>query len=36
VLAGRAINVVHRTGNGSWRYAISLLHLDTATQSDKP
>ena len=32
VLAGRAINVVRRTDNGSWRYAISLLDLDTATQ----
>jgi hypothetical protein len=28
VLAGRAINVVRRTDNGSWRYAISLLELD--------
>jgi hypothetical protein len=32
VLAGRAIDVVRRTGNGSWRYAISLLELDKATQ----
>ena len=32
VLAGRAINVVRRTDNGSWCYAISLLDLDTATQ----
>jgi hypothetical protein len=32
VLAGRAINVVRRTDNGSWRYAISLLYLDTATK----
>jgi hypothetical protein len=32
VLAGRAINVVRRTDNGSWRYAISLLDLDTATE----
>jgi hypothetical protein len=31
VLAGRAINVVRRTDNGSWRYAISLLGLETAT-----
>jgi hypothetical protein len=30
VLAGRAINVTRRD-NGSWRYAISLLDLDTAT-----
>jgi ketosteroid isomerase-like protein len=32
VLAGRAINVVRRTDNGSWRYAISLVELDKATQ----
>jgi hypothetical protein len=32
VLAGRAINVARRTDNGSWRYAISLLDPDTATQ----
>jgi hypothetical protein len=32
VLTGRAINVVRRTDNGSWRYAISLLELDKATQ----
>jgi hypothetical protein len=31
VVSGRAINVVRRTDNGSWRYAISLLDLDTAT-----
>jgi len=30
VLAGRATNVTRRD-NGSWRYAISLLDLDTAT-----
>ena len=32
VVSGRAINVVRRTDNGSWRYTISLLDLDTATQ----
>jgi hypothetical protein len=32
VVSGRAISVVRRTDNGSWRYAISLLDLDTATQ----
>jgi hypothetical protein len=32
VVAGRAINVVRRTDNGSWRYAISLLDLETATK----
>jgi hypothetical protein len=32
VLAGRAISVVRRTDNGSWRYAISLLNLDAATR----
>jgi hypothetical protein len=32
VVAGRAINVARRTDNGSWRYAISLLDLDTATK----
>jgi hypothetical protein len=32
VVSGRAINVVRRTDSGSWRYAISLLDLDTATQ----
>ena len=31
VLAGRAINVTCRD-NGSWRYAISLLDLDTASK----
>ena len=31
VVSGRAINVVRRTDNGSWRYAISLLDLETAT-----
>jgi hypothetical protein len=31
VVAGRAINVARRTDNGSWRYAISLLDLETAT-----
>jgi hypothetical protein len=31
VVSGRAINVVRRTNDGSWRYAISLLDLDTAT-----
>jgi hypothetical protein len=31
VVSARAINVVRRTDNGSWRYAISLLDLDTAT-----
>jgi hypothetical protein len=36
VLAGRAINVVRRTDNRSWRYAISLLYPDAATHSDKP
>lgn len=29
VLAGRAVSVVHRGDDGSWRYAISLLDLDT-------
>jgi hypothetical protein len=28
VLAGHAINVVRRTDDGSWRYAISLLKLE--------
>jgi hypothetical protein len=36
VLAGRATNVVRRTDNGSWRYAISLLDLEQATKSDEP
>ena len=36
VVSGRVINVVRRTDNGSWRYAISLLDLDTATKSDEP
>ncbi len=34
VLAGRAVNVVRRTDNGSWRYAISLLGLETATGTE--
>jgi hypothetical protein len=36
VVSGRAINVARRTDNGSWRYAISLLDLDTATNGDEP
>jgi hypothetical protein len=36
VVSGRAINVVRRTDNGSWRYAISLLHLETAAKGDEP
>ena len=32
VLGGRAINVVRRIDSGSWRYAISLLDLDTAAK----
>jgi hypothetical protein len=32
VLAGSAINVVRRADHGSWRYAISLLDLETATK----
>jgi hypothetical protein len=32
VVSGRAINVARRSDNGSWRYAISLLDLDTATK----
>jgi hypothetical protein len=31
VVAGCAINVVRRTDDGSWRYAISLLDLDKPT-----
>ena len=31
ILAGRATNVVRRTGDGSWRYAISLLDLEQTT-----
>jgi hypothetical protein len=31
VLAGHAINVVRRTDDGSWRYAISLLGLQKTT-----
>jgi hypothetical protein len=31
VVSGRAINVTRRD-NGSWRYAISLLDLDTASK----
>jgi ketosteroid isomerase-like protein len=36
VVSGRVINVVRRTDNGSWRYAISLLDPDTATKGDEP
>jgi hypothetical protein len=36
VVSGRVINVVRRTDNGSWRYAISLLDLDTATKGVEP
>jgi hypothetical protein len=32
VLAGRTVNVVRRTDDGSWRYAISLLDLEQATR----
>jgi hypothetical protein len=31
VVSGRATNVVRRGTDGCWRYAISLLDLDTAT-----
>jgi hypothetical protein len=31
VVSGHAINVVRRTDHGSWRYAISLLDLEMAT-----
>jgi hypothetical protein len=33
VLAGRAINVVQRADDGSWRYAISLLDLGQPTRT---
>jgi hypothetical protein len=36
VVSGRAINVVRRARGGSWRYAISLLDLDAATNGDEP
>ena len=36
VVSGRAINVVRRTDNGSWRYAISLFDLETAAKGDEP
>ena len=32
VLAGHTINVVRRTDDGSWRYAISLLDLEQTTK----
>jgi hypothetical protein len=32
VLAGHAINVVRRTDDGSWRYAVSLLQLEKAAK----
>jgi hypothetical protein len=35
VLAGRAINVIRRGDDGSWRYAISLLDLEKATATKK-
>jgi hypothetical protein len=31
ILGGGAINVAHRGGDGSWRYAISILHLEETT-----
>ena len=31
LVAGRAINVVHRGEDGFWRYAISLLDLEETT-----
>lgn len=34
VVSGRAINVARRGDDGFWRYAISLLDLDTATKGD--
>ncbi len=33
VLAGRAINVIRRGDDGSWRYAVSLLDLDKPTRT---
>jgi hypothetical protein len=33
VLAGRAINVVRRADDGSWRYTISLLDLGEANKA---
>jgi hypothetical protein len=35
VVAGHAINVVRRSDDGSWRYAISLLDLKKLTVTEK-
>ena len=34
VVAEHAINVMRRGGDGRWRYAISLLEVETATEGD--
>lgn len=34
LVSAAAIHVVHRGGDGTWRAAISLLHLDTPTRSE--
>jgi len=35
VIAGCGINVLHRGGDGTWRYAISLLTFDTDSKEDR-
>ena len=35
VIAACGINVLHRGGDGAWRYSISLLTLDTDSKEDR-
>jgi hypothetical protein len=36
ILAAAGVNVVRRGGDGSWRYAISLLDIDDTTNREDP
>ena len=35
VIAACGINVLHRSGDGAWRYTISLLTFDTDSKEDR-
>jgi hypothetical protein len=35
VLAAHGINVVHRGGDGAWRYSISLLTLESDSKENR-
>ena len=36
IIAERAINVAHRGSDGTWRYAIALVHFDAAIVRPEP